>query len=133
MPIGSRRPSIPALPRCHSNPFNIPTLFVVLPRTSPNGGHTSIFQYELVDTVTGESQVLVDAPIPSSGSEMAWSADSQSVVVSNAYLPLNVDDPAAKTFFPLCTIRSSRRLACRTLSPTKAIRSFRVVRAGTQS
>jgi len=27
---------------------------------------------------------------------MAWSPDSQSVVVSNAYLPLNVDDPAER-------------------------------------
>src|SRR5260370_36918815 len=33
MPIGLREASILPLPRCHSNPFNIPTLFVVLPRT----------------------------------------------------------------------------------------------------
>ena len=31
---------------------------------APNGGHTGILQYELVDTVTGASQVLFDAPIP---------------------------------------------------------------------
>ena len=64
--------------------------------TAPNGGHTSIFQYELVDTITGASQVLFDAPIPSFGSEMAWSPDSKSVVVSDVYLPLNVDDPAER-------------------------------------
>ena len=62
----------------------------------PNGGHTVIFQYELVDTVTGASQVLFDAPIGSDGSEMAWSRDSESVVVSDVYLPLNVDDPAER-------------------------------------
>ena len=60
------------------------------------GGHTGIFQYELVDTVTGASQVLFDAPIPTDGSEMAWSPDSKSVVVSDVYLPLNVDDPAER-------------------------------------
>jgi hypothetical protein len=62
----------------------------------PNGAHTGIFQYELVDTVTGASQVLVDSPIPSFGSEMAWSPDSKSVVVSDVYLPLSVDDPAER-------------------------------------
>lgn len=61
-----------------------------------NGGHTNILQYELIDTVTGASQVLFDAPIPSFGSEMAWSPDSKSVVVSDIYLPLSVDDPAER-------------------------------------
>lgn len=61
-----------------------------------NGDHTGIYQYELVDTITGASQVLLDAPIPTDGSEMAWSPDSKSVVVSNVYLPLNVDDPAER-------------------------------------
>ena len=40
--------------------------------------------------------MLFDAPIPTFGSEMAWSPDSKSVVVSNVYLPLNVDDPAER-------------------------------------
>jgi hypothetical protein len=62
---------------------------------APNGGRTGLYQYELVDTVTGASQVLFDAPIASL-SEMAWSADSKSVVVSRVYLPLNVDDPAER-------------------------------------
>ena len=71
-------------------------LKVITRHPAPNGGHTDIFQYELVDTVTGASQVLFDAPIPSFGSEMAWSPDSKSVVVSDVYLPLNVDDPAER-------------------------------------
>jgi hypothetical protein len=63
---------------------------------APKGGHTSVLQYELVDTRTGASEVLFDTPISSFGSEMAWSPDSKSVVVSNAYLPLNVDNPAER-------------------------------------
>jgi hypothetical protein len=65
------------------------------PATS--GGHTGIFQYVLVDTITGASQVLVDSPIPAAGSETAWSPDSKSIVVSDVYLPLNVEDPAELT------------------------------------
>jgi hypothetical protein len=62
-----------------------------------NGAHTGILQYELVDTVRGASKVLIDAPIvPNFGSEAAWSPDSKSVVVSDVYLPLNVDDPAER-------------------------------------
>jgi hypothetical protein len=71
-------------------------LKVATRRPAPSGGHTNILQYELVDAITGASQVLFDAPIPSLGSEMAWSPDSKSVVVSNVYLPLNVDDPAER-------------------------------------
>ena len=63
-------------------------------RHAPSGGHTEILQYELVDTRTGASEVLIDAPIPIFGAEVAWSPDSKSVVISNAYLPLDVDNPA---------------------------------------
>jgi hypothetical protein len=56
------------------------------------GAHTDVFQYELVDTTTGASQVVFDAPIPTFGSEMAWSPDSQSVVASDIYLSLNLGD-----------------------------------------
>ena len=59
----------------------------------PNGGHPGLLQYELVDTRTGASEVLVDAPIPTIlESEAAWSPDSKSVVVSDVYLPLDVAD-----------------------------------------
>jgi hypothetical protein len=63
---------------------------------APDGGHTSILQYQLVDTLTGASQLLLDAPIAILGSEMAWSPDSKSVVVSDVYLPLDVPDPAER-------------------------------------
>jgi dipeptidyl aminopeptidase/acylaminoacyl peptidase len=60
---------------------------------APKGGRTGIPQYHLVDTVTGVSPVLIDTPFPTFGEEVAWSPDSKSVVVSNVYLPLDVDDP----------------------------------------
>jgi hypothetical protein len=61
--------------------------------TGPQGSPTDVYQYEMVDTHTGTSQVLFDAPIGIFGSEMAWSPDSKSVVVSDVYLPLDIDDP----------------------------------------
>jgi hypothetical protein len=62
------------------------------------GAVTSIFQYELVDTRTGAGRLLLDGPISplGGGSEVAWSPDSQSVVVSSMYLPLNIDDAAER-------------------------------------
>jgi hypothetical protein len=71
-------------------------LKVATSHPAANGGHTGTVQYELIDTVTGASQILFDAPIPTSGSEMAWSPDSKSVVVSDVYLPLDVDNPAER-------------------------------------
>jgi hypothetical protein len=68
---------------------------VLTRRPAPQGAHTSIHQYELVDTHTGADEILIDAPImPNLGSEVAWAPDSKSVVVSDVYLPLNVDDPS---------------------------------------
>jgi len=65
--------------------------------TGPRGASINIYQYELVDTLTGASAVLIDTPIPPDlGSEIAWSPDSNSVAVSDVYLPLNVDDPAER-------------------------------------
>jgi dipeptidyl aminopeptidase/acylaminoacyl peptidase len=56
-------------------------------------GLTNIYQYELVDTNSGVSQLLFDAPIGGDWtSDMAWSADSKSVILSNMHLPLDVDD-----------------------------------------
>jgi dipeptidyl aminopeptidase/acylaminoacyl peptidase len=85
-------------------------------RHSALGARTTIFQYEVVDTRTGASRLLLDAPIsPLWGSEVAWSPNSQSVIVSDMYLPLNIDDPAerarrkAQTFLTEVDI-SSRQL-----------------------
>jgi hypothetical protein len=72
-------------------------LKVLTRHPTPKAGQTGILQYELVDTVTGASEMLIDAPIPPNlGSEVAWSPDSKSVVVSDVYLPLNIGDPAER-------------------------------------
>jgi hypothetical protein len=71
-------------------------LKVKLRHPAPTGAHTYVLQYELVDIATRTSQPLFDAPIASLGSEMAWSRDSRSVVVSDVYLPLDVNDPAER-------------------------------------
>jgi len=63
--------------------------------TGTPGSGSHVGQYELIDMTTGESQVLVDAPIGADyGSNMIWAADSKSVVVSNMHLPLNTEDPS---------------------------------------
>jgi dipeptidyl aminopeptidase/acylaminoacyl peptidase len=83
---------------------------------SSPGAATGVYQYELVDTHTGTSQVLLDAPIPPNlGSEVAWSPDGQSVVVSDAYLPLTVDDPAEQT------LRKSRTFLVEIKLPSREI------------
>jgi len=62
------------------------------------GAYTSIYQYELVDLRSGQSRILLDAPFRAfDESEVIWSPDSQSVVMSNTYLPLNIDDAAERT------------------------------------
>jgi hypothetical protein len=77
------------------NQYEDKFLLSAIRNTGPKGSLTNVYQYELVDMGTGASQVLVDAPIGSFGSEMAWSPDSKSVVVSDVYLPLD-DDPAER-------------------------------------
>lgn len=67
-------------------------LQTVLRHPAKHGIQSTIQQYELVDTRTGASTPLFDAPISSNGSEMAWSPDGKSAVVSNVYLPLDVAD-----------------------------------------
>ena len=63
-------------------------------KASTPGAATGVHQYELVDTHTGASQVLLDGPIAFKGSEADWSLDGRSVVVSDVYLPFTAQDPA---------------------------------------
>jgi len=47
-------------------------LQVLTRHPDPHAAHTNIYQYELVDTLTGASQLLIDTPImPNLGSEVA--------------------------------------------------------------
>jgi hypothetical protein len=78
------------------------------------GAETNVFQYEIVDIPTGVGRLLLDAPIdPDGWSDVAWSPDSQSVVVSDMYLPLNIDDAAErarrKTHAFLAEVKISNR------------------------
>jgi len=50
--------------------------------------HSWLYTYELVDTRTGRSRVLFDAPTGLFGTELVWSPRSDAVVVSDVYLPL---------------------------------------------
>lgn len=50
-------------------------------------------QYILLDVQNGESQPLIEAPISGRlGSEVAWSPDSKSLIVTGTHLPLDVPD-----------------------------------------
>ena len=80
------------------NEYEDKFLETATPHPGQSGHRTGIFQYELIDTRTGVSQALSDTPIsPTSGAEVAWSPDSHSALVSNAYLPLDVPDPAERS------------------------------------
>jgi dipeptidyl aminopeptidase/acylaminoacyl peptidase len=68
------------------------------PRVAPQskGELSFINRYELLDLNTGKSQPLIDAPLGSEYSNVAWSSDSHSIIVSGTYLPLKVSDPAER-------------------------------------
>ena len=53
-------------------------------------------RYELIDTLNDVSQSLLDSPVnPLGQSEVSWSPDSKSVILTGVYLPLNLEEPAA--------------------------------------
>lgn len=62
----------------------------------PRGFPSWVLRYDLIDLKTGRSRPLLDSPIGSWASEIAWSPDSRSVAVSGVYLPLNVKDSDEK-------------------------------------
>lgn len=66
----------------------------VFRRNSRRGFPTFVLRYELIDTETGRSEVLLDAPATYSSSGVMWSPDSKSVILSGTYLPLDVADSA---------------------------------------
>jgi dipeptidyl aminopeptidase/acylaminoacyl peptidase len=52
------------------------------------GEYSSLQRYELIETATGRTRFLSDAPSGKYWSESAWSPDSRSVVITNQYLSL---------------------------------------------
>jgi len=67
----------------------ISRLFQLFQRRPPNGSLSWIYRYALIDTGTGRGRVLMDAPVSYRGSEVAWSADSQSVILTGVFLPVD--------------------------------------------
>ena len=60
------------------------------------GALNFVYQYELVNTDSGQSEFLIDAPLARGDSDVIWSADSSAVVISGTYLPLGVPDLAER-------------------------------------
>jgi dipeptidyl aminopeptidase/acylaminoacyl peptidase len=58
------------------------------------GSGWSLQEFELIDTRSGKARILVDAPTGLGNSEILWSPNSKSVVISGTYLPLSVVDSA---------------------------------------
>jgi dipeptidyl aminopeptidase/acylaminoacyl peptidase len=54
----------------------------------PKGSLTFLYRYALIDTLTGQARVLLDAPAGYRGSEVAWSRDSRSLILTGVFLPL---------------------------------------------
>jgi len=52
------------------------------------GQDSWFYRYELIDSQTGQSRVLIDAPTGIYGTELTWLSDSRSILISNIYLPL---------------------------------------------
>jgi dipeptidyl aminopeptidase/acylaminoacyl peptidase len=61
---------------------------IALRQVAP-GQYSWLCRYVLIDTTTGENKVLLDSPVKSWDTDVSWSPDRQSVVIANAYLPLN--------------------------------------------
>lgn len=61
-------------------------------REVPKGSASGLLRYELIDTRTSKSEVLLNSPAPFASSDVLWSPDSQSVLLCGVYLPLDVGD-----------------------------------------
>jgi dipeptidyl aminopeptidase/acylaminoacyl peptidase len=62
-------------------------------RQIPQGSSSGLLGYEIIDIATNKATALLDAPASFSSSDVVWSPDSRSVILSGVYLPLDVSDP----------------------------------------
>ena len=69
--------------------YSEPFLRHMMEEKLPVGEPARVERYEVIDTFSGDAQVLLDAPIGVYGSEAAWAPDSRSVVLAGVYLPLS--------------------------------------------
>ena len=54
------------------------------------GAFSFIYQFELIDTYSGHSEFLIDAPLAQGDSDVIWASDSSAVVISGTYLSLDI-------------------------------------------
>ncbi len=59
----------------------------------PNGTLSWVFRYGIVELQSARGQVLLDSPVSYADSDIKWSPDSRSVVLSGVFLPLRYGDP----------------------------------------
>src|SRR6267378_2585215 len=64
----------------------------LLTQKVPPGRPSFLRRYELIDTASGETRILLDSPAGVNGSEAVWCSDSHSVVIVGLYLPLDHTD-----------------------------------------
>jgi dipeptidyl aminopeptidase/acylaminoacyl peptidase len=91
--------------RLHTDPFD-------------RGYHPILSRYELINVASGQREPLLDAPAAGgtcTDKAVIWSPDSDSVVISEAYLPLNVADTAERR------LRQSKKLIAEIKVPSLEI------------
>lgn len=61
-------------------------------RQVPKGSASGILRYELIDTRTGQDEVLLDSPAPFYSGDVLWAPDSKSILLCGVYLPLGREE-----------------------------------------
>jgi dipeptidyl aminopeptidase/acylaminoacyl peptidase len=87
-------PKIADFPRSWNQYTDPPLRELLKQKETQDRNATFAERYELIDTRTDASRFLLDAPVSAlTQSELTWSPDSRSVIVTGVYLPLDVSDP----------------------------------------
>jgi len=76
--------------------YKEPLLRKMLQRDLPPGALSWIFRYALIETETGRGRVLLDSPVSAYGSEIGWSPDGRSAVLTGVSLPTEESQSDAK-------------------------------------
>jgi hypothetical protein len=69
--------------------YDDPLLKSIVGKKLAQGSLTFVDRYELIDLKSNNSRVLIDAPLGYVHSDLMWSSDSLSVIVTGTHLPLN--------------------------------------------
>jgi dipeptidyl aminopeptidase/acylaminoacyl peptidase len=76
--------------------YSEPTLATILKRKLPTGSLSWVFRYVVIDTESGKGRILLDAPVSYHGSEVVWSRDSKSLILTGVFLPIDKASPNGK-------------------------------------